>query len=217
MASRDIDATPVDDTPVRTRRGTTITIGDSSSGQTSTESNGSITDDTGLSSDYQETFVERPRRRTKASKTAAKGSADMLIGLIETAGRFRYGPDRGSMTPQERGMMVEGFTGSMASLPADVVQKISDMSAPVMALTGLLMYTYRMALNETALKQSRAAEDRTSAVLTAQQIVNKQREQTPPVPPVIPTQPAPNGTGGIPGAHVPTKSEIMDLVDRGDI
>lgn len=201
----------------RVRRGTRIYIGgvDPGSRQGASETDGTASGDSESGNDSPQTFqLDPPKRgrRAKASKQSAKSAADLCVGLLETAGRFRYGPARGSMTNDERGMIIEGMSGTMASLPAEITQRISELSAPVMMLTGILMYGYRMAHNERALQQSRAAEENASAVLAAQRITQPRREDNRPTPPVssngVNTMP-----GGITGGIPPTKDEILDLIE----
>jgi hypothetical protein len=125
----------------------------------------------------------------------------MICGVVNALGTYRYGP-AGKMLMQEREYVVNGLTGTMASLPSEVVQKINDLSAPVMALTGLLMYSYRLANLEAAKRQ----EER--HVAAANRVM-----RTPPNPPangeVQPTQPTTP-----PNLTVPTKDDLLNMQGR---
>lgn len=120
--------------------------------------------------------VRGAKARQKASKEAAKGAADMLVGVVQTLGIMRYGVD-GKMTAQEHTMMSEGLTGSLVSLPLEVTQQVCALSAPVMAGFGFLIYATRLSTIEARRRQDREHVQAANAVYQAEQIV----QQEPPI------------------------------------
>lgn len=99
----------------------------------------------------------------------------MIVGVVETVGRMRYGND-GAMLPDERKMMQTGLAGTLARLPASVTRQVADLSAPMMAAFGLMMYVSRLSVIE-AKRRAERAEDR--AVEEAENLMAAQQAVTP--------------------------------------
>jgi len=148
----------------RRRRGTRFSIGefsgnsDRSAGQGDSPAQSSSENPI----EFGETVsVTRPSRRgRKPDITAAKGAADMMIGVIETFAYSRYRTPEARMTPDERKMALEGLAQSVKVLPADVVGQISNLSAPVMCLMGFILYANRLG----ELESRRRANKRDQAI-----------------------------------------------------
>lgn len=183
------------DIGTRRRRGTSFTIGGNprsdrtgSSGQTDP-----AVEESAQTFEFRDDAASSPTvkrgRRPKADLTAAKGSAELLIGCVETIAYGRYRRPDAFMAPVERKMAVDGLAQSVKVLPADVVAQISSLSAPVMACFGFALYFMRLG----ELEQRHRAERRDERVSAgADDILSRQ--------PVYPTEeygnpPSPNGSG----------------------
>lgn len=148
----------------RRRRGTRFSIGESigdsdrstGQGDSTAQSQTAYADQSG-----EPVSVSRPSRRgRKPDITAAKGAADMMIGVIETFAYSRYRTPDARMTPDERKMALEGLAQSVKVLPAEIVGQISNLSAPVMCLMGFILYANRLG----ELESRRRANKRDEAI-----------------------------------------------------
>lgn len=99
----------------------------------------------------------------------------MLLGITESLAVNRYGM-AAKMAPTERRMMDNGLTVGLAQLPMETTQRISDMSAPVMALIGAMFYVQRLGRLE-AVRRANIADavraENASAVQEAEHIANQ--------------------------------------------
>lgn len=225
-----------DDESPRVRRGTRVSIGPAdpprsrdSAGPSDATTEGAAEGQNQSGGSVQFPTVTPPRRGRlrsdggkKVAPREAQGAADMVCGVVETLGRLRYGPPA-AMSADERTMISTGLKDSMASLPADVVKQVADISAPVMAATGLLLYFYRLAQLETRKRANSAEDARAAAVKSAERIM-----ATPPAsaPAPAPTSSTPPGgtngtlthqsTGQLGG--IPAKDVILNMQERsGDL
>lgn len=161
--------------------GTIFRIGGNDNGDATRDSGRSNTGTDSASGQQEKGTVfltpdETPKRGRRTSKaaaaTATDGAASMLVGVVETFGRMRYGQS-GAMSATERTMIESGAKSSLASLPPEVAKRIADISGPVMCLMGLMMYASRMAALETYRRANMADNARSAAVSQAEQVVRQ--------------------------------------------
>ena len=176
---------PVNDAePKRRFTGTRFVIGSDgdSGGDTAripTETSASRTNDN--RPDPSVSRVGRRKNTRKADDKLTAMASETVVGALEAFSVMRYGArselgNDGRLTPPERKMMSEGIKGSLASLPAEVSDQISSMSAPLMALMGFMHYLVRASNLERRLQAEKAEARRAataSAVMQAQTIVNE--------------------------------------------
>lgn len=137
----------------------------------------------------------RRGRRPKADVTAARGAADMAIGIVETLAYSRYRTPEARMNPTERKMALDGVADSMKVLPQDVVNQISALSAPVMAIMGFGLYFVRLGEMEQRLRAERRDQRISESVDT-----------------ILASQPnEPSGQDSANGYVVPPKSYIQGM------
>jgi hypothetical protein len=118
----------------------------------------------------------------------------MVLGIAESLAINRYGM-AAKMAPTERKMMDNGLTIGLAQLPVETTQRISDLSAPVMACIGAMFYVQRLARLEAQRRANADETLRSSAVAEAEHITNAHQGT--------------NGTGAEPSV-LPSKDDLLD-------